>query len=104
MDTYLEILQQKAQKIGANIEHCGFDKECITDTLALKVRSDLENESLEVIKEKALAIDADTSKVSDDKEALLEAIETKIKEILEKENELHTSIELQQNFIPLDIG
>ena len=52
MDAYFEILQEKAKKIGANIEDCGYDKDCIKDVLALKVKSDLENESLaeEVLK------------------------------------------------------
>lgn len=104
MKNYLEVLQEKAKKIDANIEMCGFDKECITNVIAKKVRSNFEHEDLAVIKEKAITIEAITSTNNEDKSSILDAIEEKIKEILEKENELFTSIELQQNFMPLDLG
>lgn len=104
MKNYLEVLQEKAKKIDANIEICGFDKECITNVIAKKVRSNLEHEDLAIIKEKAITIEAIISTNNEDKSSILDAIEEKIKEILEKENELFTSIELQQNFMPLDLG
>ncbi|WP_417328127.1 hypothetical protein [Halarcobacter sp.] len=103
MDAYFEILQEKAKKIGANIKDCGYDKDCIKDVLALKVKSDLENESLETIKEKANAIEADTLNCNT-KEEFLDAIKEKVKKVLEEENELYTSIELQKNFMPIDLG
>lgn len=102
MDSYLDVLKEKAKNIGANIEHCGYDKECITEVLALKVRTNLQDEALNVIKAKAIAIEANI--LCHEKEDLLDAIEEQIKRILEKENELHSSIELQQNFIPFDLG
>lgn len=83
---------------------CGFDKECITNVIAKKVRSNLEHEDLSVIKEKAIIIEANISVNNADKSSILDAIEEKIKEVLEKENELFTSIELQKNFMPLDLG
>ena len=83
---------------------CGFDKECITNVIAKKVRSNLEHEDLSVIKEKAIIIEANISVNNADKSSILDAIEEKIKEVLEKENELFTSIELQKDFIPLDLG
>ncbi|MGM0518542.1 MAG: hypothetical protein ACQERD_02735 [Campylobacterota bacterium] len=104
MNSYLDILKQKAEKIGANIEQCGYDKECIKDILAAKVRSNLENEELEFIKEKALEIQADIPDKINDKTFLLNAIEIKVKKILEEENERFTSIELQQTFTPFDLG
>lgn len=103
MDSYLEILKGKALKIGANIEQCGYDKDCIKDVLALKVRKNLENESLETIKEKAIIIQAEFTNKST-KDELLKAIEIRVKTILEKENEKFTSMDLQQNFIPIDLG
>ena len=102
MNSYLEVLQQKANKIGANIESCGYDKECIKNILAQKVRTNLEEEELHIIKAKALEIEATFTQES--KVSLLNAIEQRIKEILEEENERYTSIELQQNFIPIDLG
>jgi len=104
MNAYLEILEEKAKKIGANIDECGFDKDCIKDVLAAKVRSNLENEDLATIKEKAIEIEADISQTNDNKTALLDTIEKRVKEILEEENERFTSLELQQDFIPLDLG
>lgn len=104
MNTYLDVLQQKAQKLGANIDDCGYDKECIKDILASTVRKNLETEDLQVIKEKALTIQADFSDTSENKDVLLDAIEAKVKEILEEENEHYSSIEAQQNFMPLDLG
>jgi hypothetical protein len=104
MNTYLEVLQEKAKKIGANIEECAYDKDCIKNILALKVRNNLENENIEIIKEKAIAINATITKDQENKEALLDSIEQRVKEILEEENELFTSIELNQNFIPIDLG
>ena len=83
---------------------CGFDKECITNVIAKKVRSNLEHEDLSVIKEKAIIIEANISVNNADKSSILDAIEEKIKEVLEKENELFTSIELQKDFMPLDLG
>ena len=83
---------------------CGFDKECITNVIAKKVRSNLEHEDLSVIKEKAIIIEANISVNNADKSSILDAIEEKIKEVLVKENELFTSIELQKNFMPLDLG
>lgn len=103
MDTYLEMLKEKAKKIEANIEPCGYDKDCIKDVLVLKVRNDLEKESFETIKEKALAINAEFTN-SDSKKKVLDAIEQRVKIILEEENERFTSIDLQQNFIPIDLG
>ena len=104
MNDYLKILQEKAKKIDADIEMCGYDKECIKDVLASKVRSNLENEDLSIIKEKAIQIKALTNTTNIDKISLLDAIEERIKEILEEENERYTSIEMQQNFMPLDLG
>jgi hypothetical protein len=104
MNSYLEILQDKAKKIGADIEMCGYDKECITNIIAKKVRSNLENEELSVIKEKAIIIEANILGDNQDKSSILDAIEEKIKEVLEKENELFSSIELQKDFMPLDLG
>lgn len=104
MSDYLEILQEKAKKIDADIEICGFDKDCIKDVLANKVRSNLENEKLIVIKNKALIIEADISKDCEDKKLILDAIEKRVKKVLEEENERFTSIELQKDFIPLDLG
>ena len=103
MDTYFEILQEKAKKIGADIKDCGYDKDCIKDIIALKVRTDLENENIETIKDKAKTIEANTSRCNT-KEEFLDSIEEKIKRVLEEENELYTSIELQKNFMPIDIG
>ena len=102
MNSYLEVLQEKAKKIDADIEECGYDKDCIKNILARKVRTNLENEELSVIKEKAITIEAVI--LSEDKNSLLDAIENRVKEILEEENERYTSIELQQNFIPLDLA
>ena len=104
MYDYLKILQEKAKKINIDVERCGYDKECIKDALASKVRSNLENEDLSIIKEKAIQIEAviNTSNIS--RTSLLDAIEVRIKEILEEENERYTSIEMQQNFMPLDLG
>jgi len=103
MDTYFEILQEKAKKIGADIGECGYDKDCIKDILALKVRTDLDSEDLEIIKEKATSIEADTL-CCKTKEDFLNAIEQKVKQVLEEENELYKSIDLQQNFTPIDLG
>lgn len=102
MNSYLEVLQEKAKKIDADIEECGYDKDCIKNILARKVRTNLENEELSVIKEKAITIEAVIQ--GEDKDSLLDAIENRVKEILEEENERYTSIELQQNFIPLDLA
>jgi hypothetical protein len=104
MNSYLEVLQEKAKKIEANIEMCGYDKDCIKDVLVKKVRSNLEHEELSVIKEKAITLEAVITSDNVDKSSLLDAIEKKIKVILEEENERYTSIELQQNFMPLDLG
>ena len=107
MNDYLKILEEKAKKINANIEICGYDKECIKDVLARKVRSNLKDEELSLIKEKAIQIEAiDIITVADieDKTSILDAIEERIKEILEEENERYTSMEMQQNFMPLDLG
>ncbi|PHR69323.1 MAG: hypothetical protein COA66_15100 [Arcobacter sp.] len=104
MNGYLKILQEKAKKINVNIEECSYDKECITNLIAAKVRSNLEHEDLSVIKEKAVIIEAAIPTNKEDKIALLDAIEERIKEILKEENERFTSIELQENFIPLDFG
>lgn len=104
MNDYLKILQEKAKKIDVDIEMCGYDKECIKNALASKVRSNLENEDLSIIKEKAMQIEAIISSNNEDKTSLLDAIEERIKEILEEENERYTSIEMQQNFMPLDLG
>lgn len=103
MNSYLDVLKEKAKNIGANIAMCGYDKDCIKEVLASKVRSNLETEELEVIKDKAIMLDAniDNCKTKDE---ILEVIEQRVKAILEEENELYTSIELQQNFIPLDLG
>lgn len=103
MDTYFEILQEKAKKIGVNIDECGYDKDCIKDVLALKVKTDLDSENIEIIKEKATSIEADTSNCKT-KEDFLNAIEQKVKQVLEEENELYKSIDLQQNFTPIDLG
>ena len=103
MDTYFEILQEKAKKIGADINECGYDKDCIKDVLALKVKTDLDSEDIEIIKEKAISIEADTSSCKT-KEDFLNAIEQKVKQVLEEENELYKSIDLQQNFTPIDLG
>ncbi len=104
MNNYLKVLQEKAKKIDANIEMCGYDKECIKNVLAKKVRSNLENEDISVIKEKAITIEAIMPTNSNDKTTLLDAIEERIKVILEEENERTTSLEMQENFIPLDLG
>ncbi len=104
MNNYLKVLQEKAKKIDANIEMCGYDKECIKNILAKKVRSNLENEDISVIKEKAITIEAIIPTNSNDKTALLDAIEERIKVILEEENERATSLEMQENFIPMDLG
>jgi hypothetical protein len=104
MNSYLNILKEKAKKIDADIEICAYDKECIKNVLAKKVRSNLENEDLSVIKEKAIKIEAVITSDNKDKSSLLDAIEEKIKEILEEENERFTSIELQEKFMPLDLG
>lgn len=104
MNGYLKVLQEKAKKINVNIEDCSYDKECITNLIAAKVRANLEHEDLSVIKEKAVIIEAVISANKEDKIALLDAIEERIKEILKEENERFTSIELQENFIPLDFG
>lgn len=102
MNTYLEVLQEKAKKIDVDIEVCGFDKECIKNKIAKKVRMDLEKEEVEVIKEKAIEIKADITQ-NFDKNSLLDAIEKRVKEVLEEENEKFTSMEVQQNFMPLDL-
>ena len=104
MNAYLKILQEKAKKVDANIEICGFDKECIKNILAKKIRTNLEKEDLALIKEKAIKIEAIVPKNTEDKFSILDAIEERIKEILEEENERFTSIEMQQNFTPLDLG
>ena len=104
MNGYLKVLQEKAKKINVNIEDCSYDKECITNLIAAKVRANLDHEDLSVIKEKAVIIEAVISANKEDKIALLDAIEERIKEILKEENERFTSIELQENFIPLDFG
>ncbi|NVJ54120.1 MAG: hypothetical protein HWD90_10510 [Campylobacteraceae bacterium] len=103
MDEYFEILQKKAKKIGADIKECGYDKDCIKDAIALKIKSNLEDESFETIKDKATTIEADILNCNT-KEEFLNAIEEKVKRVLEEENELYTSIELQKNFMPLDLG
>ena len=58
MNGYLKVLQEKAKKINVNIEDCSYDKECITNLIAAKVRANLEHEDLSVIKEKAVIIEA----------------------------------------------
>lgn len=104
MNTYLEVLQEKAKKIDANIEACAFDKECIANTIAAKIRTNLKDKDITTITEKALSIVAIIPTNNEDKEFLLNAIEERVKEILKEENELFTSIEAQNNFIPLDFG
>ena len=104
MNGYLKVLQEKAKKINVNIEDCSYDKYCITNLIAAKVRANLQHEELSVIKEKAVIIEAIIPTNKEDKIALLDAIEDRIKEILKEENERFTSIELQENFIPLDFG
>jgi hypothetical protein len=104
MNTYLDILQEKAKKIDVNIDMCGYDKECIKNALAAKVHSNLEDEDLITIREKAIEIKAETQGIDEDKNSLLEAIEKRVKEILEEENEKFTSMELQQSFMPIDLG
>ena len=104
MNSYLEILKEKAKKVDANIEMCGYDKECIKNILAAKIRSNLEDEDLFLIKEKAIKIEAILTTTNENKSSLLDAIEERIKVILEEENERFTSIEMQQNFTPLDLG
>lgn len=104
MYDYLKVLQEKAKKIDVNIEMCGYDKECIMNVLASKVRSNLENEKLSIVKKKAIQIQALKNVDNMDKNSVLDAIEERIKEILEEENKRYTSIEMQQNFMPLDLG
>lgn len=104
MNTYLEVLQEKAKKIDANIEACAYDKECISNTIAAKVRANLKDKDINIIKEKAITIVATISTSEGNKIFFLDAIEERIKEILKEENELFTSIEAQKNFIPLDFG
>ena len=102
MNDYLNILQEKAKKINANIEHCTYDKECITNAIAAKVKKNLEHENISIIKEKAIIIEAIMPK-QEDKTSFLNAIEERIKEILEEENERYTSMQLQENFMPIDL-
>jgi len=102
MNGYLKVLQEKAQKIDANIEACAYDKECISNVIAAKVRSNLEHEDLLSLQEKAIKIEAVLPKNIENKTAFLDAIEERIKVILEEENKRYTSIELQENFIPFD--
>lgn len=105
MNGYLKVLQEKAKKIDANIDLCAYDKECISNTIAAKVRSNLQDQDLDLIIEKAIKIQAITilSK-NKDKKSFLDAIEERIKEILKEENERFTSLELQENFIPFDLA
>ena len=104
MKSYLEILQDKAKKVEANIKNCGYDKECITNAIASKIRSNLENESLNIILEKAAKIEASLPSDTKNKTLLLNAIEEKIKDILIQENEHFTTMESRKDFLPLDIG
>lgn len=104
MDAYLKILQEKAKKIDVNIETCNYDKECIANAIATKVRSNLETEDISIIKEKAINIQAILTTSKENKLFLLEAIEKRVKEILSEENERFTSMQLQERFIPLDLG
>jgi translation elongation factor EF-1beta len=104
MNNYLNILQDKAKKINAQIEMCGFDKDCIANAIAAKVRSNLDSQDLSIIQDKAKSIAAIMPVNPDDKTSLLDAIEERIKKILEEENKHFSSMEIQENFIPLDIG
>jgi len=101
MDEYLLILKEKAKKIDADIESCANDKDCIKEVIAAKVKSNLENEKVSILIEKAQKIDADIKSCGKDKDCILVAIEQRIKTILEEENELHSSIQSQENFKPL---
>ena len=101
MDNYLFILKQKAKKINADCERCGNDKDCIKDILAAKIKSNLQKDDLTVLKDKAEKINADISNCDNDKNAILDTIEQRIKDVLEEENQLMTSLDLQQNFKPL---
>lgn len=103
MDAYLEILKEKAKKVSVDIEDCAYDKECIKDSIALQIRTNLEKEDIRIIKQKAIEIKADFLKDNTDKNSLLKAIEKRVKEVLEEENEKFTSMQLQQNFMPLDL-
>lgn len=104
MDSYLKILQEKAKKIDANIEDCNYDKECVTNAIASKVRTNLETENISIIKEKAINIQAILTTSKESKIFLLDAIEERVKEILSEENERFTSMQLQEKFIPFDFG
>lgn len=104
MSSYLDILKKKAEKIDVNIEECTYDKECISNKIATKVRLNLEAQDIHTIKEKAIAIGAIISTNYQDKTSLLDAIEERVKEILKEENERFTSIKLQENFIPIDLA
>ena len=84
MNSYLKILQEKAKKIEANIETCSYDKECIVNAIASKVRSNLEYQDLFIIKEKAILIEALIPKNIEDKSSILDIIEEKIKDVLDK--------------------
>ena len=101
MDDYLLVLQEKAKKINANIESCGYDKDCIKEILASKVKSDLQKDDLDVIKDKAEKIKADIQHCNDNKNCILDAVEQRVKHVLEEENQLSESITLEENFKPL---
>ena len=101
MDNYLMILKEKAIKINVNIDLCGNDKDCIKEILAKKVKSNLQEDDLLVLKDKADKIDADIKQCKDDKSCILDAIRHRVIVVLEEQNQLSSSIQLEQNFKPL---
>ena len=104
MDNYLTVLKQKANKINADIESCGNDKDCITNIIALKVKSNLENEDLDILKHKANEIKAEIHNCEDNKICILDAIKKRVIFVLEEQNQQMTSLINNQDFKPLYFG
>jgi len=101
MNDYLIILKQKANRINANIDMCGNDKDCIKEILASTVKSNLQKDDLAILKDKADKINAEIYECEDNKSCILDAIEDRIKVVLEEQNQQMSSIKLEENFKPL---
>ena len=85
MNSYIETLKEKALKVGAPIEQCDGDLECIVSVISKTISKNLESETLETILEKAEQIDADISNCSSNKQMLLEAIALRVGDVLEEQ-------------------
>jgi len=106
MNSYLEILKEKALKVGAPIEQCDNDLECMVSVISQTISKNLENEPLEIILKKAKEINVDISNCSQDKVLLLEAIVLRVGDVLEEEYheflKSSSNLDAKHLFNPLD--